>query len=321
MNVSAMDTQGKPWVSFCMSTYKRPEFLKEALEGIARQTFRNFEVIVSDNDPECSGEKIVSSFNDPRFRYFSNDENLGMIRSFNKSIDRSTADYIVMITDDDPVYENFLSELNELYQQHKNYSVYAGFLRPKLPAEAVETITAEDFAAEVLDVNKTSWMLWSSAVLCKKDVLAIGKIPDYGSPHLADHALLALTGSMNGAVIKNKMYSSLSSHDTNFSKFNFNYYTTGCKGFYETMHSFAITKTAGYKIENAVTEHLNTWFISCMFNLKKYYTVHKNLEMLQQVNHCCKEILDFKFMRSLKPHYYIKNLVFTIKRTLGLVKI
>ncbi|MEI2750427.1 MAG: glycosyltransferase family 2 protein [Ferruginibacter sp.] len=131
MNVSAMDTQGKPWVSFCMSTYKRPEFLKEALEGIARQTFRNFEVIVSDNDPECSGEKIVSSFNDPRFRYFSNDENLGMIRSFNKSIDRSTADYIVMITDDDPVYENFLSELNELYQQHKNYSVYAGFIKTK----------------------------------------------------------------------------------------------------------------------------------------------------------------------------------------------
>lgn len=304
-----------------MSTYKRPDFLKEALIGISKQTFTNFEVIVSDNDPERSAENVVVSFNDPRFKYFSNEDNLGMIKSFNKSIDRSSADYIVMITDDDPVFENFLSELHELYKEHSNYSIYAGFIRPGNTPNSIESIAAEDYASEVLDVKKTSWMLWSSAILCKKDVIAIGKIPDYGSPHLADHALLALTGSINGAIIKNCMYSSLSSHDTNFSKFNFNYYTSGCKGFYETMHSFAKDKNVGGKIMNAVDEHLSTWFISCMFNLKKYYTVHKNQEMLQQVNRCCKEILDFKFMRSLKAQYHIKNMVFAIKRTLGLVKI
>lgn len=68
----------------------------------------------------------------------------------------------------------------------------------------------------MLNPDKTPSILWSSCVLKKEDVLRIGKMPDYGSTHLADHALIAMVGSINGGVIINKMYSSLSSHDSNF---------------------------------------------------------------------------------------------------------
>ena len=78
-----------PWVSFCMSTYKRPGLLKTQLSSILQQTFSNFEVVISDNDPDCSARDTVSSFQDIRLQYFSNIENLGMIKSFNKSIERA----------------------------------------------------------------------------------------------------------------------------------------------------------------------------------------------------------------------------------------
>ena len=43
-----------PWATFCMTTYKRPEFLMEQIQTILKQTFTSFHIIISDNDP---GEK------------------------------------------------------------------------------------------------------------------------------------------------------------------------------------------------------------------------------------------------------------------------
>ena len=92
-----------PKVSFCFTTFKRYDYLRSTLKSVQDQTFSDFEVIVSDNDPEQSGRQIVESF-DSRFKYFPNDENLGMKKSFNKSLERSIGEYIVMIADDDPVF-------------------------------------------------------------------------------------------------------------------------------------------------------------------------------------------------------------------------
>src|ERR1044072_1080011 len=90
-----------PKVSFCFTTFKRHDYLQSTLQSVKNQTFPDFEVIVSDNDPEQSGKQIVESF-DARFKYFPNNENLGMKKSFNKSLERSSGEFIVMIADDDP---------------------------------------------------------------------------------------------------------------------------------------------------------------------------------------------------------------------------
>ena len=44
-----------PLVSFCFTTFKRHDHLLATLESIRKQSFTDYEVIVSDNDPEGSG--------------------------------------------------------------------------------------------------------------------------------------------------------------------------------------------------------------------------------------------------------------------------
>jgi Glycosyl transferase family 2 len=46
------------WVSFCMTTRRRPDFLIKTLRSIQRQTISDFEVIVSDNDTAGSGGPV-----------------------------------------------------------------------------------------------------------------------------------------------------------------------------------------------------------------------------------------------------------------------
>jgi hypothetical protein len=146
-------------------------------------------------------------------------------------------------------------------------------------------------------------------------------IPDYGSPHLADHALIVMAGSQGGGVLINKKYSSLSSHDSNFSKFNFDYYTKGCKGFYDTMELFCTQRNSFQSDKGAILKHLGKWFIANVFNLKRYYTVKKyDPVVLSEVNDCAHTIMAFQFMKRFSVRYFGKLFVFNIKRRLGLLK-
>ena len=310
----------KPWAAFCISTFKRPVFLRNQVELLLKQTFRDFEIVISDNDPEASGQQVVAAFNDSRVRYFHNGDNLGMMRSFNKSIERSSADYIVMVTDDDPVQEDLLADMHALHRQYPGYAIYGGFVR-NTTGNGPQIIKAEDFVAEILDPDKTPWLLWSSCVIKKEVVLLHNGIPDYGSPHLADHALLAMVGSEGGGVLVNKKYSSLSSHDSNFSKFNFDYYINGCEGFYESMEQFCKNRPNYNKSHNIVLKHIGKWFIVNAFSLRKYYTIQKHDPvMLDRINKFARTIMAFPFMKQFKMRYYSKAFIFKVKRSIGMLK-
>ena len=68
-----------PLVSFCFTTFKRDQFLRETLESVKKQSYQNFEVIVSDNDPGEMGRAVVEGMKDPRFKYFPSCKILCMI--------------------------------------------------------------------------------------------------------------------------------------------------------------------------------------------------------------------------------------------------
>jgi len=309
----------KAWVSFCISTYKRPEILKQQLTLLQTQTFTNFNVVVSDNDPEASAKIICESLNDSRIKYFYNGDNLGMIKSFNKSIERSETDYIVMVTDDDPIENNFLSFFYNIYKQHPDYSIYCGFGRRKSKPLEIEYVSKEDFIQEIINPNKTYELLWSSSIIKKSDALSIGCIPDYGSPHLADHAFLALVGNVNGGIIVNKMFSSLISHNTNFSKSHFEAYLSGCKGFYYIFSNLNHPKKS--QILNAVSKHLRSWFISCVFNLKKFYSIKKpDNNLIAQIDDFAIKILKLHFMKKFQLRFQSKNFIFLFKKKLNLLQ-
>jgi len=310
-----------PWVSFCISTYKRPELLKQQIGLLLNQSDENFEIVISDNDEEGSAEPVINSFEDSRIRYFKNEENLGMIRSFNKSIERARTEYITMVTDDDPIDTSFLDAMSELIRQYPGYSLYGGFQRKGKSEGYIEKIDKCSFIAEILDPSKTPAILWSSCIMKRSDVIESGKIPEYGSPHLADHVLIVRAGSFNGGIIINKMYSSLTQHDNNFSKLNFETYVKGCKEFHANIIGFIIEKKLNNNSKAAVIKHLNTWFISSVFNLKRYYTIKGDKKMLSEVNDYAKRILSFSFMMNVRGKYLFKTCTLFLKKILGVLRV
>ncbi|HEV2478731.1 MAG TPA: glycosyltransferase [Puia sp.] len=281
---------GTPWVSFCMSTYKRPEILKKTLALIGAQTFPDFEVVVSDNDPDRSAEAVVGGMNDRRFRYFPNETNLGMVKSFNKSIERATGEFIVMITDDDPVYPEMLATLHDLWLRYPDNGVYfgghntfyAGLVQARmakarpginssLPADwelgAVKTYTPEAFPLAYLK-GELGGLLWSTGIVKRSIALEVNGFPDYGTPHLADCSYLVLSAVRGGFVYINTALGHRAIHDDNYSYNAANYESIykAPEGFYrwtmDRLPAALITPELTAALDNYIGRDLTVFVIS-----------------------------------------------------------
>lgn len=115
--------------SVTIPAYKA-KFLKECIESILSQTYKDFElIIVNDASPEDL-TSIINSFDDPRIRYYVNEENCGAINvvdNWNKCLSYATGDYIICMGDDDKLMPCCLEEYNKLIVLYPDLDIYHGW--------------------------------------------------------------------------------------------------------------------------------------------------------------------------------------------------
>ena len=90
-----------PLVSILIPTYNRPEYLRRAVESCLAQTYQNLEVVITDNSTNDQSAKMMAGYSDPRLRYFSNEGNIGAVKSSNRAVELSRGKYIKFLMDDD----------------------------------------------------------------------------------------------------------------------------------------------------------------------------------------------------------------------------
>jgi len=100
----------KPLVSICMPTCNSEIYLRESLDSIASQTYKNTEVIISDNASTDSTISIINEYVEKYgFKLFINKTNIGAHANFNKLISLAGGEYVAIYHSDD-VYEKTIVE-------------------------------------------------------------------------------------------------------------------------------------------------------------------------------------------------------------------
>ena len=105
-----------PLVSICMPAYNVGPVIGEALASVLAQTHTNIEVIVVDDGSKDNTAEVAQSIRDPRFRYVSNETNLGGFQTMNRAISLSKGEFIAVYHTDD-VYEPAIVEKELAYLQ------------------------------------------------------------------------------------------------------------------------------------------------------------------------------------------------------------
>lgn len=89
-----------PLVSVVLSTYNDEKYIKESIEAVLAQSFRDFEFIIWNDGSTDSTEAIIKSFQDDRIRYFYH-ENTGLGKALALACKEAKGKYIARIDGDD----------------------------------------------------------------------------------------------------------------------------------------------------------------------------------------------------------------------------
>ena len=90
------------FISICIPAYKRIADLEKLLNSIGRQTFNNFEVIVTDDSPDDTVKNFCDNYpNKFALTYFKNNPVLGTPENWNEGIRRATGQWVKLMHDDD----------------------------------------------------------------------------------------------------------------------------------------------------------------------------------------------------------------------------
>lgn len=102
-----------PSITIAIPTYKRADFLREAIDSAVNQIeYVCYDILVVDNNPEreCETEKIMIAYDNPIISYYKNAENIGMVGNWNRLFTLAKGEYVVMLHDDDLLMPTFLKD-------------------------------------------------------------------------------------------------------------------------------------------------------------------------------------------------------------------
>jgi glycosyltransferase involved in cell wall biosynthesis len=115
-----------------MPVYNGERYITETLDSLLAQTYRDFELVISDNASQDRTEEICCSYagKDPRVRYARNATNLGAPRNYRRVFELSSGEYFRWANCDDLFSPTSLERCVEVLD--RNPSVVLTYPKTKL---------------------------------------------------------------------------------------------------------------------------------------------------------------------------------------------
>lgn len=108
-----------PSISVVMATFNGETFLKQQIDSILKQTFKNFELIICDDKSQDRTVEIIETYMKAYdcIKLYKNDVQLGIVKNFEKAIALAESQYIAL-SDQDDIWE--YNKLEVLMKEIKN---------------------------------------------------------------------------------------------------------------------------------------------------------------------------------------------------------
>jgi glycosyltransferase involved in cell wall biosynthesis len=102
-----------PRVSVCIPIFNGETYLRECVNSVLAQTFRDFEVLLVDDHSGDHSEAIAREYcaRDSRVRYTRNDLNFGLVGNWNKCAELAKGEWIKFVFQDDIIAPNCLEAM------------------------------------------------------------------------------------------------------------------------------------------------------------------------------------------------------------------
>lgn len=160
-----------PTVTVLMPLYNGAHYIREAVESILRQTWKDFELLIIDDGSTDVGPDIVSAMPDERIVLLRNSRNIGVAATLNRGLDIARGHYIARMDADDISLPDRLESQVRFMDEHPDVGISGGWVRlfggGELPYTCRVPSSSQDVAAYMLFENS----LWHVTAIMRRDVL------------------------------------------------------------------------------------------------------------------------------------------------------
>lgn len=186
-------------VTVAIPVYKRLEYLPGVLRSVNAQDYPSIELIVSDNGMNGSQlTEIVDQWATRPYRFRRNSTSVTFPTHFNQLLDEATGKYFVLLSDDDEITANYISELVSILESNPRVAI--AFSRQEIMDETGYTIEqSNESLPEVMSGQEFIERAWGSYdlrmrvyltnVARTEDIRRCGGYPEFPRGNHGENAL------------------------------------------------------------------------------------------------------------------------------------
>lgn len=160
-------------ISILMTVYNGANYLKESIESILNQTFKDFELIIVNDYSSDNTVQIIKKFNDKRIRLFNLNSRLGRTKALNYGLNRCSSELIAIQDADDISNNTRLEKLLKQISKDKNLGlVFSNFEIIDSKSEILKKPKIDFFTKKKLFFSKLKYinLIAHSSVIFKRNI-------------------------------------------------------------------------------------------------------------------------------------------------------
>lgn len=110
-------------ISVCIPTYKGVPYLKETLDSVVKQTYKNFELIICNDSHEDTEDlkNLLDSYSEFEIHFYQNNQNLGYPINLRKCVEKSSGEILFLMGQDDILLQDNIFEKSiSIFRENSN---------------------------------------------------------------------------------------------------------------------------------------------------------------------------------------------------------
>ncbi len=176
-------------VSIIMCSYNSAEYVVKAIQSILDQTYKNWELIISDDkSTDDSAEAIKPFLSDPRIILHVQKNNLGYVKNKNSALKRATGDLVTQLDSDDLCPKDRIEKQVNVFIKNPEIKICGTDFRPvgvdDEPIRVIDfTVNKEKYEKDFLiEKPQIEYPFWFPGLMWRRELFdEIGYFPEYFS--------------------------------------------------------------------------------------------------------------------------------------------
>lgn len=113
-----MSNNKNPYFSVVIPSYNREKLIEKAIQSVASQTYKDYEIIIADDCSTDRTKEVVEGLSIPNLSFYQNEINKGNAGARNLGARKANGRYVCYLDSDDQYHPDFLEKMFSLIQKY-----------------------------------------------------------------------------------------------------------------------------------------------------------------------------------------------------------